>query len=132
MLCLDSRRLTMLVLGASMFALAAHAQTPTGRITGTVRSSGGTNLQGARVTTTNSGTGAIRGTTADASGAYTVAGLAPGAYTVTATLVGYRRALRAGVQVSGDVTTVDLTLEPLPLEGADGAEGGAAEGEAAA
>jgi iron complex outermembrane receptor protein len=44
-----------------------------------------------------------------------VANLVPGTYTVTASLIGFRRATRTGVQVS-DETTVDLVLEPLPLQ----------------
>ncbi len=115
MVCLGSRRLTILSLAIALCGTLAHAQTPTSRITGVVRSASGGTLQSAKVTVTNSATGATRTTAASADGAYAISGLAPGAYTVTASLVGFRRAAPAGVQVAGDAS-VDIVLEPLPLQ----------------
>ena len=104
MLRLRSRSVTFLILAAATLSLAAHAQTPTGRITGTVRSAAGTPLENARVTATNSSTGSSRGATANDNGAYAISGLAPGVYTVSASRVGHRRTTKQLVQVEGDGT----------------------------
>ena len=114
MRCPSSRRSIFILLAALSFGTPAGAQTPV-RITGVVRNADGAALEAARVTATNSVTGVTKSTTAGANGAYAVSGLAPGAYTVAASLVGYRRITRAGVQVMGEAV-VDLVLEPLPLE----------------
>ncbi len=115
MLCLGSRRLTILSLATALCGTLAHAQTPASRITGVVRNASGATLQAAKVTVTNSTTGATRTTAASADGAYAISGLAPGAYTVTASRVGYRRAAPSVVQVAGDAS-VDIVLDPLPLQ----------------
>ena len=94
---------------------AAHGQEPTGRIVGVVRAPGGGALDAARVTARNDATGATRGTTTRADGRYAFVGLPPGGYTVTASLIGYRRVARPAVQVAGE-TTLDFTLETLPLQ----------------
>lgn len=115
MLCLNSRCFILVALAAALSAVPAYAQAPSGRIIGVVRDSRGAALEAARVTVTNSLTGATRGTTTSADGAYTVSGLAAGAYTVSASLFGFRRVTRTGVQVAAE-TRVDFVLEPLPLQ----------------
>ena len=69
---LGSRSLYCVSLAAALgalFAVPASAQTPTGRITGTVRNGQGAPLA-ARVTATNSVTGATKSTTTSAEGTY--------------------------------------------------------------
>jgi iron complex outermembrane recepter protein len=107
---------SLIVALAALFAVATTtpvaAQAPQGSVTGAVHASSGTAVPAARITVTNAATGATRTTTTDAEGHYAVAGLAPGAYNVTAAIVGYRKTTRAGVQAG---STVDFTLDPLPL-----------------
>ena len=90
------------------------SQAPPGAISGTVRTSSGTAVSAARVTATNRASGAVRAAASDASGRYSIANLPGGTYTVTATVVGYRRNTRSDVRVGGE-TSVDLVLEPVPL-----------------
>lgn len=56
-----------------------------------------------------------RGAVTTAAGAYTVAGLAPGLYTVSATQIGHRVLARRGVQVPAS-DNVDFVLQPLTLQ----------------
>ena len=86
-----------------------------GRISGTVRDAAGQSVGSARVIATNAITGTTRSATTNESGSYSIAELAPGTYNVSASLFGYRRALRSDVRVTGD-TRVDLVLELLPLQ----------------
>ena len=99
----------------TVFALPAFAQTPNGRITGVIRDSSGTLREGATVRATNTSTGATRSATTRGDGAYTISELAPGTYTVSAALIGFRRATQANVSVQGDAT-VNFTLTALPLQ----------------
>ena len=95
----------------------AHAQAPTGRIAGVVRDSRGAPRAAATVAAVNAVTGARRATTTAGDGTYALNELAPGRWTVSASLIGTRRAERADVDVRADATTtVDFDLEPLPLQ----------------
>ncbi|HSA54382.1 MAG TPA: TonB-dependent receptor [Gemmatimonadaceae bacterium] len=96
-------------------AALALAQTPTGRITGTVRSEQGTLREGARIVVISNTTGVSRTTTTGPDGVYTVSGLTPGRYTVTVSQIGFRRATRGNIEVDGSAT-VDFTLETAPLQ----------------
>lgn len=93
----------------------AFAQASGGRIVGAVRDAGGAAVQRATITATSTATGAVRRMTTGADGRYAIANLASGTYTVTATMVGYRRESRSDVRVAG-TTTVDFTLQVLPLQ----------------
>ena len=109
------RCLTFAGLAAVLFSIPLHAQTPSARITGTVRDAQGVGIEAARVTATNNLTRATRSTTTTADGAYTISGLTAGSYTVAVSLVGFRRSARTDVQVAAD-ETVNFVLEPLPLQ----------------
>jgi iron complex outermembrane receptor protein len=88
-----------------------------GQVNGLVRDARGDPLAGATVTVTNQATGATSRANTVADGRYTVSGLAPGAYTVAASLVGLRRLAYRDVQVAADATvTLDFTLQPLTLD----------------
>lgn len=116
MFCLGSRRSTFVTLAALVAALVstpAVAQTPNGRITGVVRDSAGVVREGVTVRATGA-TGSTRSAITRSDGAYAISGLTPGAYTVSASLIGFRRTSRT-VQVQGD-ETVDLVLSALPLQ----------------
>lgn len=111
------RRWTFVALVAALIGAhsPAPAQAQTGRIIGTVRSEQGTPRDGARITVMSNTSGATRTTTTGADGSYTVPDLAPGRYTVYASQIGFRRAVRGNIQVDGE-TRVDFVLEPAPLQ----------------
>jgi len=100
---------------AVLFAFPAYAQTPNGRISGVVRDSAGTTREGVTVRATNTATGVTRTATTRGDGTYSISDVPPGTYTVAASLIGFRRATQANVQVRGD-TSVDLVLVALPLQ----------------
>src|SRR5207248_5067020 len=100
---------------AALYAMPAVAQS--GRISGVVRGAGGVAASGASVRATNQGTGATSRATTAADGSYTISNLAPGAYTVSASLLGQRAASQKDVRVAaGAAVSLDLVLQPLTLE----------------
>jgi len=109
--------LTIVGLVAALFGAPAASQVASGTLAGVVRDPHGGPVPGATVTVTNQSTGAARRTMTAADGAYTVASLAPGAYTITVSLLGSRRVSRRDVRVDAEtVATLDLVLQPLELE----------------
>src|SRR5688572_1255251 len=112
---LASRCLTFVAMAAALCAIPAYAQAPSGRISGVVRDAGGAPVEAARVTATNNLTRATRTTTTAGDGAYTISGLAAGSYTVSVSLVGFRRTVRTDVQLAEEAR-VEFALEPLALQ----------------
>jgi hypothetical protein len=99
--------------GDSRAAAQEYRATLTGQVTDTQAGV----LPGVTVSATHEDTGTRSEAVTDTTGNYTFAFLAPGAYTVTAELAGFRRLVRAGVPLStGQRVTVDLTLEVGNLE----------------
>src|SRR5690348_13699630 len=119
MLCLVRRCSSVVAIATILLSLPAfapaRAQTPSGRITGVVRDSAGVPREAATVRATNNATGVTRSATTRADGAYTITGLASGTYTVSASLIGFRRTTQTDVRVDPDAT-LDLTLQALPLQ----------------
>ncbi len=114
MVTAGSRFLSVAALAVVLYAVPAAAQT--GRISGMVRDAGGVALSGATVAVRNQATGASKRTTSTADGRFTVSDLAPGGYTVSASMPGVR-ALRKDVQVAAGATvSLDLVLEAVTLE----------------
>ncbi|HEU4997191.1 MAG TPA: TonB-dependent receptor [Gemmatimonadaceae bacterium] len=113
MSCSGSRFSTFLAFVVALCAGVANAQSSRASLTGVVRTAGGNPAAGARISVTNV-TGAVRGGITDAAGRYSLLDLNPGTYSVSASLVGYRRIARSGVTISG-ATTLDLVLEAVPL-----------------
>jgi hypothetical protein len=90
----------------------ASAQVTTGEIAGRVSDAEDLPVPGATVTAMNPATGFARSATTSAAGAYTIALLPPGRYTVTAEFSGFRRAVREDVDVVvGGRPTVNLALQ---------------------
>ena len=108
--------LVSLVLIVLTWAAPMRAQSPTGRIGGTVRDPNGAPMAGAAVSVTNMGgmTRVARTTTA---GTYEMTDLMPGAYTVSVDVQGFRKVVSKNQNVAaGGTTTVDFTLELRLLE----------------
>src|ERR687885_1682317 len=97
-------------------ATALLATTPafaqsTGQVTGVVKDSTGAAVPGATVTVTGAD-GAKHEASTSPDGSYTVSGLPPGNYSVSAEHVGFRTALQERQAVAaGGTLTVDFTLE---------------------
>ena len=96
-------------------ARSAAAQSPDGRIAGSVRLSSGVPVASARVLVTNAASGVTRSAITAADGRYTVTGLTDGSYSLTVRHVGYRRMTRTDIRVPASAP-VDFVLDVLPLE----------------
>ncbi len=110
----SSRFLTFAAVCAVLHGAPAAAQA--GRITGVVRDNRGGVLAGATVRAVNQGGGGSSRAVTGGDGSYTIADVAPGLYTVSVALIGLRTLPHKDVRVTaGAATTVDFTLEPVPL-----------------
>src|SRR2546425_823271 len=119
MVTAGSRFLSFAALAALLYGIPADAQT--GRISGVVRGAGGLAASGAMVRATNQSTGATSRATTAADGSYTVSNLAPGAYTVSASLLGQRAASQKDVRVAaGAAVSLDLLPQPPTLQAGTG------------
>ena len=107
-----ARALIVVLLAAG----TARAQTPFGTITGMTRDPAGAVLAGVQVTITHRETGQSRITTSSADGSYSVAGLLPGVYKVTAQVYGFKRIEKVASVEAGTSTLVDLMLELGAIE----------------
>src|SRR5688572_26152396 len=95
----------------------AHAQDFRGTISGKISDSSGGRLPGATVTATNIATNIGSTTTTASEGEYTISYLAPGKYTVTVELSGFKKLIRQGIEVRvDDRLTLDLSLEVGKVE----------------
>jgi len=91
----------------------AHAQSPTGTITGFVTDLRGVHVAGARITVTDLNTGSVRNVKTSTDGDYSVPALAAGAYTVAAEVEGFRRVESKTIVEAGTTTTVNLLVGEL-------------------
>jgi hypothetical protein len=90
-----------------------QAQTLRGTILGTITDQSGAVIPGVQVVITETGTNFTRTASANDSGFYAFANLDPGAYRVEAEHPGFRRIIRAGIELRPNVTVrVDLELQP--------------------
>jgi iron complex outermembrane receptor protein len=94
------------------FAVPALGQAPPGKVAGTVRDASGTPIGAAAVTITSQETNASRVVRTSATGAFEANDLAPGLYTVTADVQGFRKVVHRDLRVdSGGTATADFALE---------------------
>jgi outer membrane receptor protein involved in Fe transport len=97
-------------------APAVRAQTTTGTIRGYVRDQNGAAIAGADVQAKNAATGAVRSATTTADGAYTLIGLPPAAYDVTARHIGSSPQARRVVVQVGATLNADFALSAGAVE----------------
>src|SRR2546427_7617325 len=108
----------LLLGGALAMSLArnASAQTSTGSIRGYVTDSSGAALEGARVTAVSALNGTQRDVTTQARGFYTILGLTPGEYDVTARQIGMApQKIHARVLI-GEVYPLDFKLAASAIQ----------------
>lgn len=94
-----------------LVAFATPAASQTAAVWGVVRDAGGAVLPGASVYLS----GTTRGTAADADGRYEIADVAPGAYRLVASLVGYEPAVHEVRLTAGARAGLDLALAPATV-----------------
>ena len=102
---------SLLLLVALTTVSVAHAQVPTGTITGVVADATGAVVAGARITITNRATGLSRILASAGEGDYTAALLPPGDYQITAEATGYSYLEGTATIQTGATTTHNLTLQ---------------------
>ena len=116
MVSLRSRFLAVAALAMLATGSSAHAQAGDGQISGVVRDTSGGVIPGASVTASAPGQ-PPHAVTTGGDGTYAIRGLAPGAYSVSAELTGFRKVVRQGQQVAaGGALALDFTLEALLVE----------------
>lgn len=89
-----------------------RAQTPTGSITGVVTDSSNAVVPAAHVSIKNKATGDTRTVPTNAEGRFIADALAPGLYSVTAEITGFKSPQRDAKIDVGTITTANLVLEP--------------------
>lgn len=106
-------RRTSLVVAFALVALccgaAAWAQGAEGKLSGVVRDTTGTGIPGVTVTARNQATNASQTTTTATDGSYSLS-LAPGTYSVTASLLPFRTTTEVVEVAGGDSKPLDLSL----------------------
>jgi len=95
-----------------VFALSAIAQTDRGTITGTVSDASGAVIPGATIEAKNVGTGAVYQAGSSETGNFTLPQLPVGTYELSATLPGFKKFVRGGLNVGlAQILRVDVRLE---------------------
>lgn len=108
------KKLFLGVLGVIVFVLSASivlAQTETGQISGTVLDQQGGGVAKAKVTITNTATGAMREATTDDRGVFVVTNLLPTTYSVTVEAEGFTKREQRVAVGPGAKISVDMSLE---------------------
>jgi outer membrane receptor protein involved in Fe transport len=99
-----------------LFTIPAAAQTTTGTVRGTVRTTEGTALPDAELRVTNVSSGFERSTTSRADGTYTLAGLPAATYNMVVRKLGHAPVGRQVVVLVGATQIVDVSLEARAVE----------------
>src|SRR5438128_860992 len=117
------KKLFFYIMLSCLAVMTAFGQA-TGTLTGTVADATGAVLPGVTITATNTATGVVSTTISNEAGVYTIPGLLPGAYTLSAELPGFQKEnfsnidLRSGVtvrlnfglKVASQSQTVEVTV----------------------
>jgi carboxypeptidase family protein len=114
----DSMQARMRSIFAILFLLSLLAKAPvqaqvtTADLVGTVADSSGAVVVSAQVTATNEGTSQSRSAQTDASGNYLISQLAPGRYTLSCELAGFKKLVQTGIELQvNQRAQINLTLE---------------------
>ena len=109
----------VVALAALLFALSAtaFAQLETGQITGRVTDPNGAVVPGAAVTVKSVETGAVRNSTADEEGVYTVTNLLPGLYDVTVEAQSFAKSTQRVQVTVGARASLDTQLSVTAITG---------------
>jgi Carboxypeptidase regulatory-like domain len=103
--------IALLLTVAGLAGSVSRAQEFRGTISGSVADSTGAVVAGASVIAKENQTGTVNRTVSDSSGQYVVPFLAPGDYTITATLAGFKSETRTGITLqSQEHPIINLTL----------------------
>jgi hypothetical protein len=95
-----------------LLSVSGFAQSTTGTILGTVKDQSGAVLPGVEITVVNAGTNQSRATITNERGDYTAPQLAIGAYSVTASLPGFKTEVRQRIEIQVDQRArIDFTME---------------------
>jgi hypothetical protein len=106
------RHVLALAFAGALSLGSVHAQSVTGRISGSVRDSSNSVVPGAIVTVTNQATRIFRTARTDDAGFYVITNLPPGDYAVAVELSGFKTFVTSGnVLVADGRLTVDATLQ---------------------
>src|SRR5260221_4608662 len=91
--------LLMAVALCLMTATVSNAQVLYGSLTGNITDPGGAVVKGAKVQTTNLGTGDVKTMVTDDHGSFTFSDLQPGVYKLTISLTGFKTSFKDDVKV---------------------------------
>ena len=104
--------MSLALVGAALFAVAAFAQTNRGSITGTVSDPVGAVVASANVVAVEAATHAQYTTVTTATGNYTLAEVPPGVYSLSVEVPGFKKFTQQGITVQvAVVDTIDVKLE---------------------
>ena len=104
------RKVSLLLALLALLCGMVFAQTETGNIVGTVTDPQGAVVSGAKVTVTNTGTGASRSATTNANGLYTVTNLQPGNYAIKVEAPNFQPVSKQLSVTVGSRNTIDFPL----------------------
>src|SRR5690349_6942382 len=108
---MKTAELTTLLTASLMFALAAHAQTSRGTVSGTVQDPSGAAIPAAQVKLTGIDTGVRLSTVSNETGVYRFDAVDLGIYALQVTHAGFQTYVGSGIAVEANrVTTVDPRL----------------------
>ncbi len=112
----SSVRKSFLLAIPCIFAAVVLAQDPRGAITGRVTDSTGAVIPGVTVRAENAVTGVKAATTTNETGGFRLPFLLPGNYSLSAEATGFKRFVRANVEVRvSETSTVDIGIEVGPV-----------------
>jgi hypothetical protein len=101
-----------LLLALLPIGVPAHAQTPSGEISGTVLDSSGLPVPGVTITLTNQATNVVRVVQTNEVGLYVISAIPPGTYDLKAELTGFRTVERKGLVVQvGSANRLAFTMD---------------------